>query len=284
MSEEECFLSPSSSNGTDQHQKIQPRQRCFLSVHGMTCSSCVATIEKHLLKQSGIFTVQVALLACRAEVVYNPKVQTPEQIADLLDDMGFESSVIDIIESDRLNELNLQIDGLIDEDGATKVKEVLNNLTGVQTFTMEGAKIKIIHYPDVVGPRKIVDKINSLGFTAIAINTDIIKVTFVIICIKCIIVINIVFFIQNASDPLRDEIARWRNTFFFILFFAIPTFLTMIYFMIILPNQRKSSGSHHQSFLLTNGLSLENLLFFLLATPVQTYGARDFYSKVILIC
>lgn len=171
MSEEECFLSPSNGNGTN-----QPRKRCFLSVHGMTCSSCVAAIEKHLLKQSGIFTVQVALLACRAEVVYNPTVQTPEKIADLLDDMGFESSVIDVIESERLNELNLHIDGLVDEDGGTKVKEVLESLTGVQTFSLEGTKAKVVHYPDVLGPRKIVDKINALGFTAIAINTDIVKV------------------------------------------------------------------------------------------------------------
>eukprot|EP00397_Hematodinium_sp_SG-2012_P006302 GEMP01006330.1.p1 GENE.GEMP01006330.1~~GEMP01006330.1.p1 ORF type:complete len:932 (+),score=219.81 GEMP01006330.1:144-2939(+) len=63
----------------------------LLSVKGMTCASCVATVENALKDQSGISGVSVNLLGERAQVVFSPHIIQPEQIIELLQDVGFEA-------------------------------------------------------------------------------------------------------------------------------------------------------------------------------------------------
>lgn len=67
--------------------------KCTLSVRGMTCSSCVAAIEKGLKKVPGVVNVLVALMAERAEVTYDEDVLTPKEIEHCINDLGFEASI-----------------------------------------------------------------------------------------------------------------------------------------------------------------------------------------------
>lgn len=69
--------------------------RLTLSIQGMTCASCVASIERHLRQQPGIVSVKVALLAERAEVEYHANViKNKLDIAEMVNDIGFEASVL----------------------------------------------------------------------------------------------------------------------------------------------------------------------------------------------
>lgn len=109
----------------------ETKQKCFLSVQGMTCSSCVAAIENRLGKMAGIDSVQVALLASKAEIVYDPRRWTPAQIADLLEDMGFEATVLDTIDSSKYNELTLHVEQL--KQVESTICQVLHSMIGVET-------------------------------------------------------------------------------------------------------------------------------------------------------
>ena len=78
---------------------------------------------------------------------------------------------------------------------------------------------------------------------------------------------------------------RWRNSFLWSLIFGVPALSIMIYFMFASPpddhsNQgnmtenmttttAKPKSSHSYQIMLLPGLSLDNLLMFLLASPVQ---------------
>lgn len=41
------------SEGTGTHRREVKTQKCFVSVTGMTCASCVANVEKNLLRHPG---------------------------------------------------------------------------------------------------------------------------------------------------------------------------------------------------------------------------------------
>ena len=49
---------------------------------GMTCASCVNSIEKSLKDISGVLTASVALTTGKGRFGYNPDVISPEQIAE----------------------------------------------------------------------------------------------------------------------------------------------------------------------------------------------------------
>ncbi|KIJ11796.1 hypothetical protein PAXINDRAFT_43583, partial [Paxillus involutus ATCC 200175] len=64
-----------------------------LSVGGMTCSSCVATITEMLSQLPGVFEVVVNLLSNSATLVVEKK-SLISSVTETIDDCGFEAEVI----------------------------------------------------------------------------------------------------------------------------------------------------------------------------------------------
>lgn len=64
-----------------------------LNIKGMHCASCSGAIEKALLQLPGVTQAAVNLLAESAEVSYLPGRVTAKEIAEEVDDCGFEASV-----------------------------------------------------------------------------------------------------------------------------------------------------------------------------------------------
>ena len=66
----------------------------------------------------------------------------------------------------------------------------------------------------------------------------------------------------------RDVTRKWRNSFIVSLVFGVPSMIIMMYFMMGM-----DMDHHHITcelpMCIIPGLSLENFLLFLLATPVQ---------------
>ena len=72
-----------------------PTASVTLPTQGMTCASCVSTVERSLKKLPGVVSADVNLATLRSTVNYVPTEVTPRDIRQKIIDIGFESPVIE---------------------------------------------------------------------------------------------------------------------------------------------------------------------------------------------
>lgn len=230
----------------------------------------MATIENRLNAVPGISEAVVALMACRAEVTFDPTVPglTAESIAEMIEDMGFTTSALQTMgfggsEDAKTAEIQLAVMGVTSADSWTAIEAAISTLEGVTSVSVasEQRRLTVTYQVDVIGPRKVVDFIGELeegSYSAYPSNADLVK---------------------NAADPMLAEIAKWRGSFFFSLLFGIPTVVAMAYFGHFTPMSSMAEMGG-KNCCIVSGVSWENLILFLLATPVQFWGGRYFYVQV----
>lgn len=247
------------SQGTsaDQSSPQVKVQKCFVSVSGMTCASCVSNIERHLSKHKGVVSVLVSLMAGKAEVKFEPDVLDAAAVSRLIQDLGFGAKLMEDEEATR-GKLDLAISGMTCASCVHNIESKLNTTKGIlgASVALATKRAHIQFNPDLLGARDIVRIIQSLGFEA-----SLVKEGF-----------------KNNLDH-SEEIRRWRNSFLLSLVFGLPAMALMIYMMVMDAQHQEHGGSMPEDQNLLPGLSLLNLVFFLLCTPVQFFGGRYFYIQ-----
>ncbi|XP_057680707.1 copper-transporting ATPase 2 isoform X1 [Corythoichthys intestinalis] len=251
------------SNGTVCHstpanqQTGTKEQKCFISVNGMTCASCVANIERNLLKHQGIISVLVSLMAGKAEVKYNPDVIDVPAVTQLIEDLGFGAKSIDDNRTTH-GELDLIIIGMTCTSCTHNIESKLNTTKGIicasVALTTKTASIQFD--PDVLGPRDIIKIIQDLGFEASLKKVGV-----------------------KSNLDHSEEIRQWKTSFLLSLVFGLPVMGLMIYMMVMDSQHQQHGGVMPEEQSLLPGLSVLNLTFFLLCTPVQVFGGRYFYIQ-----
>ncbi|XP_058505927.1 copper-transporting ATPase 1 [Solea solea] len=68
-----------------------------LGVVGMTCNSCVQSIEQHIGSLSGVIHIKVSLEQSNATIIFDSNRQSPESLSEAIEDMGFDSSLSESI-------------------------------------------------------------------------------------------------------------------------------------------------------------------------------------------
>nr|XP_037842590.1 copper-transporting ATPase 2 isoform X2 [Chlorocebus sabaeus] len=230
-------------------------QKCFLQIKGMTCASCVSNIERNLQKEAGVLSVLVALMAGKAEVKYDPEVIQPLEIAQLIQELGFEAAVMeDSAGSD--GNIELTITGMTCASCVHNIESKLTRTNGITyaSVALATSKALVKFDPEIIGPRDIIKIIEEIGFHA-----------------------SLAQRIPNAHHlDHKMEIKQWKKSFLCSLVFGIPVMALMIYMLI--PNNQP-----HQSMVLDHnlipGLSILNLIFFILCTFVQVLGGWYFYVQ-----
>uniref|UniRef100_A0A2K6KLG4 Copper-transporting ATPase 2 n=1 Tax=Rhinopithecus bieti TaxID=61621 RepID=A0A2K6KLG4_RHIBE len=230
-------------------------QKCFLQIKGMTCASCVSNIERNLQKEAGVLSVLVALMAGKAEVKYDPEVIQPLEIAQLIQDLGFEAAVMeDSAGSD--GNIELTITGMTCASCVHNIESKLTRTNGITyaSVALATSKALVKFDPEIIGPRDIIKIIEEIGFHASLAQRN-----------------------PNAHHlDHKMEIKQWKKSFLCSLVFGIPVMALMIYMLI-------PSNEPHQSMVLDHniipGLSILNLIFFILCTFVQVLGGWYFYVQ-----
>ncbi|XP_044300101.1 copper-transporting ATPase 2 isoform X1 [Varanus komodoensis] len=230
-------------------------ERCFMLVTGMTCASCVSNIEKNLQKEDGIVSVLVALMAGKVEVKYKPDRIQPLEITQLIENLGFGASVIQDYPGADGN-IDLQVLGMTCASCVHNIESKLTKTPGVisASVVLATSKANVQFDPEVVGPRDIIQMIEGLGFQASLAKRD----------------------PKDHNLDHKQEIRQWRTSFLWSLVFGVPVLILMIYMLI-------PAADHHGSMILEQnlipGLSILNLLFFVLCTLVQILGGWYFYVQ-----
>ncbi|XP_016069075.1 PREDICTED: copper-transporting ATPase 2 [Miniopterus natalensis] len=230
-------------------------QKCFLQITGMTCASCVSNIERNLQKEAGILSVLVALMAGKAEIKYNPEVIQPLEIAQLIHNLGFGATVMeDYTGSD--GDIELIITGMTCASCVHNIESKLTRTNGIThaSVALATSKAHVKFDPEIIGPRDIVKIIEEIGFHASLAQRN-----------------------PNAHHlDYKVEIKQWKKSFLSSLVFGIPVMGLMIYMLIPSNKPHKSMALDHN---IIPGLSILNLIFFILCTFVQFLGGWYFYVQ-----
>ena len=81
-------------------------KKVLLKIDGMTCSACSSGLEKYLNKQEGIKTATVNLVMNNANIEYDEKKLTLEQVEKFVEKAGFKSLGIDNFEKEEKKKSN----------------------------------------------------------------------------------------------------------------------------------------------------------------------------------
>lgn len=68
-------------------------QKVVMIIKGMTCNSCVQSIEEVMSQKSGVHAITVYLKEQRGMITFDPIVTGPAELRDAIEDMGFETSI-----------------------------------------------------------------------------------------------------------------------------------------------------------------------------------------------
>lgn len=95
FSNTELFILFSRRDEVKETQKYtdEKTSHVIIGVEGMTCQSCVKSIEGHVGEMAGVKHIKVSLEEKLARIVYDESVITKETLRETIYDMGFEASL-----------------------------------------------------------------------------------------------------------------------------------------------------------------------------------------------
>lgn len=166
-----------------------------LRVDGMTCGACTSSVESGLKDVEGVGSVSVSLVMERAVVTHDAEKIGAEQIRDIIDDRGFDATVISsdapeapLFDVEDEAELSDEEAGLLSSGMSTTTLHVGGMTCGACTSAVEGAfkdvpgvksfsisllseRAVIEHDPAIISTEKLAETIEDTGFDAEVLGT-----------------------------------------------------------------------------------------------------------------
>jgi P-type Cu+ transporter len=162
-----------------------------LAVEGMTCGACTSSVEAGFKDIAGIKNMSVSLLSERAVVEHDPTILTPEQVAEIIDDRGFEATILDTKATQEVKESVTSNVGTLSSKGNTSMTTVaIEGMTcGACTSAVESAfkdmpglvhfnisllaeRAVISHKLGELSVEKIIETIEDAGFDARLVSSQ----------------------------------------------------------------------------------------------------------------
>jgi Cu+-exporting ATPase len=137
-----------------------------IKILGMTCQSCVKSIEKALSNAAGVKNSRVSLKEERAMVKFNTSITTPEKLRETIEDIGFEAILPK--EDSGFQNIMINVQGMTCNSCVNTIETNIAKKNGVQTInvSLEKKQAQISYSPEKTTPKQLVEAINEMGFDA----------------------------------------------------------------------------------------------------------------------
>uniref|UniRef100_A0A8C2AB11 P-type Cu(+) transporter n=1 Tax=Cyprinus carpio TaxID=7962 RepID=A0A8C2AB11_CYPCA len=139
--------------------------RVTLGVEGMTCGSCVQSIEGRIGGLPGVIHIQVSLELSIATVTYDHTRHSPESLAEAIEDMGFECSPTNATSTPVQTETKAFSTAGCSTDSIQQARSALALTTGVLE-TQESADhrgLAVTFVPSLLGAERLGDVMSCLA-------------------------------------------------------------------------------------------------------------------------
>ncbi|KAI1059020.1 hypothetical protein LB507_003569 [Fusarium sp. FIESC RH6] len=230
-----------------------------VAIEGMTCGACTSAVEGGFKDVDGVLKFNISLLAERAVITHDVTKLSPEQIAEIIDDRGFDAEVLStqattVHQSASSSTAQFKVYGVPDASAAENLEAALVVMHGVDSVSLSlaSSRLTVTHQSNVIGLRAIVEAVEAQGYNALVADSQDNNA-------------------QLESLAKTREIGEWRTAFRTSLAFAIPVFILGM----ILPMCAPSLDFGKLE--LIPGLFLGDVICLVLTIPVQFGIGKRFY-------
>lgn len=162
-----------------------------LPIDGMTCQSCVRNIEGNIKTKLGILSIKVNLQEKAGYIDYDPQLTDPKQIANDIDDMGFDcvytpgttngiedddELAANIVQNSKSNLKNTQIsiDGMRCQSCVKNIEGNIGARPGIKQIKVNlEEKLATVEYDgDICTDCEIAEMISDMGFEANVLDSN----------------------------------------------------------------------------------------------------------------
>ncbi|HOJ78657.1 MAG TPA: heavy metal translocating P-type ATPase [Bacillota bacterium] len=140
-------------------------QAVKLNIEGMTCSGCAANIAKKLQDKDGVVTATVNLATEKADIRFDATKTNAQELIELINNLGYRAGLV-MDDTKETATLNLKVNGMSCTACANRLEQMLNQLDGVVSATINFAtETAIVKYdPARTGLLAIKKQGETLGF------------------------------------------------------------------------------------------------------------------------
>lgn len=246
-----------------------------LKVEGMTCGACESGIRGGFKDIPGLTTMSISFLTGRADFEHDSSMLSPEAIAEIIEDRGFDATIVetkassanesgqrlvgdDHEEMPNLRSVQLKILGLSSTSSAASLEESFRSIPGITFATVNfststSSRTNITYDSIMTNLRTVVEAAESFGYNALIADVDDNNA-------------------QLESLSKTREIMEWKRAFIYSTCFAVPVFLISMIIPMCIPTLDFGSIQ-----LLPPGLYLGDVICMFLTLPVQFGVGKRFY-------
>lgn len=226
-----------------------------LSVKGMTCGACSASITKTLNALDGVDDCSVSLMTEQAKVKHSDKV-TPDQLKEAIEDCGFDAEILESQGTDIQGLLETTAFQVLTPIPDINILQTISKFTGVDSIDTSGmlsqSQFKITYDAAQTGVRTIKQQARD------DLNIDIEPLN------------KVDLSSQLSTLNKSKEIEFWKHAFIKTFLIGLPFFIVTH----ILPAMNLEVSFH-----LYHGIYIESVLELLFASYIQFGSLGLFFYK-----